>query len=313
MLMATYDMGFLIRQMRHQRGMTQEQLCMGLCPRSTLSRIERGQLTPSSYLFKALIERLGCYSEKHFSVFLSREDFAMWQKREALNTAIAVKNVSLAKSLIEEIWGAKGFEKGLGLQFLLICKASLAILKAESESVKEAELIESLRILNEAINITIPNFDESKIGDYLLSYEEIIAISSIAGVYFFQKEYERAVSILDSLKRNMDIYCLNRMDKARYYPYILSNLVEALYELKRYDDVISICVLGRSFCIEYCRAWEVPVFLTFQGKCLAELGRKDEAKQILLDAFYSSRALGQQLNTEILNGFFYKTYGEKLV
>ena len=44
--MAQYPLGIIIRQRRDMLGLSQQQLCQGICDRSTLSRIERGDQVP---------------------------------------------------------------------------------------------------------------------------------------------------------------------------------------------------------------------------------------------------------------------------
>ena len=86
--MAQYPLGIIIRQRRDMLGLSQQQLCQGICDRSTLSRIERGDQVPSYYTLHALLQRLGM-QEKDIRFFLSQPDFETAQlQREivALNT-----------------------------------------------------------------------------------------------------------------------------------------------------------------------------------------------------------------------------------
>lgn len=57
--MVYYPMGALIREYRVRQGLTQEQLCEGICTPATLSRIENELQTPGRRLLEALLERLG--------------------------------------------------------------------------------------------------------------------------------------------------------------------------------------------------------------------------------------------------------------
>lgn len=57
--MSCYMIGDWIRTMRRYRGMTQKQLCDGICSIGTLSRIERGQQTPHGHTAEMLLSRLG--------------------------------------------------------------------------------------------------------------------------------------------------------------------------------------------------------------------------------------------------------------
>lgn len=57
--MGIYAVGEVIRRTRESLGMTQEELCDGICDVVTLSRIENGRNTPSRANFEALMERMG--------------------------------------------------------------------------------------------------------------------------------------------------------------------------------------------------------------------------------------------------------------
>lgn len=72
--MAQYPLGIIVRQRREALGLSQQQLCQGICDRSTLSRIERGDQVPSYYTLHALLQRLGM-REKDICFLLSQPDF----------------------------------------------------------------------------------------------------------------------------------------------------------------------------------------------------------------------------------------------
>lgn len=79
----------------------------------------------------------------------------------------------------------------------------------------------------------------------------------------------------------------------------------------RYDEVLSLCVLGRAFCIECGRAREIPLFMTFHGKSLIEQGKKREARPILQQAYYASLALGNQINAETIKSYLSEIFEEE--
>ena len=86
--MAQYPLGIIIRQRRDILGLSQQQLCQGICDRSTLSRIERGDQVPAYSTLRALLQRLGL-QEKDVRFLLGQPDFETAQlQREivALNT-----------------------------------------------------------------------------------------------------------------------------------------------------------------------------------------------------------------------------------
>ena len=56
--MKAYNIGDCIRQLREEQNVNQEDLCHGLCNKSTLSRIERGCHVPSIGTVALLLQRL---------------------------------------------------------------------------------------------------------------------------------------------------------------------------------------------------------------------------------------------------------------
>ena len=50
--------GQMIRELRKRKGLSQEQLCEGLCEPPTMSKIEKGHQYPNKKLLDALLVRL---------------------------------------------------------------------------------------------------------------------------------------------------------------------------------------------------------------------------------------------------------------
>lgn len=57
--MKGYSLGCYIKLLREEQGISCEELCRGLCNRSTLYRIERGEQQPSLFVASQLLQRLG--------------------------------------------------------------------------------------------------------------------------------------------------------------------------------------------------------------------------------------------------------------
>ena len=83
-------LGEYIKQRRLDLGLTQEQLCDGICEPMTLSRLENGKQTPSRNRINALLQRLGLPDDRYFAL-LSKNELEM----EALQ-----KEISLARLVI---------------------------------------------------------------------------------------------------------------------------------------------------------------------------------------------------------------------
>jgi len=59
MTSAYSHIGPVIKALRLERKMTQSELAAGICSRSYISLVEKGQVTPSPDIVKRLAERLG--------------------------------------------------------------------------------------------------------------------------------------------------------------------------------------------------------------------------------------------------------------
>ena len=120
--MAQYPLGIIIRQRRDILGLSQQQLCQGICDRSTLSRIERGDQVPAYSTLRALLQRLGL-QEKDVHFLLGQPDFETAQlQREivALNTR---KQWLQAQQKIRELQALPTAADPLTRQFILRAKA----------------------------------------------------------------------------------------------------------------------------------------------------------------------------------------------
>ena len=69
-----YHIGEYIKRKREEQKIKQDELCYGICDRSTLSRIERGKQEPSYYILKALLQRLGI-SEDRCQILMGAQEF----------------------------------------------------------------------------------------------------------------------------------------------------------------------------------------------------------------------------------------------
>ena len=66
-------LGEYIKSQRLELGLTQEQLCEGICEPITLSRLENGKQTPSRNRINALLQRLGLPDDRYFALLSQNE------------------------------------------------------------------------------------------------------------------------------------------------------------------------------------------------------------------------------------------------
>ena len=87
--MQNFLLGEFIRQRRLDLGLTQEEVCNGICEPITLSRIENGKQTPSRSRINAILQRLDLPDDRYYAL-LSKDELEI----EALEKEIVACNAT---------------------------------------------------------------------------------------------------------------------------------------------------------------------------------------------------------------------------
>ena len=102
------QMGKLIRELRKQSGMTQEELGRGIVSKAVLSRIENGQTEPDIFKLNEMLQRLG-KSLVPFEVIVSCQEYEVLQRGEydpSLQSIVVTEN-----EYVKDIREAKGISQ----------------------------------------------------------------------------------------------------------------------------------------------------------------------------------------------------------
>lgn len=181
-------LGEYIKQRRLDLGLTQEQLCDGICEPMTLSRLENGKQTPSRNRINALLQRLGLPDDRYFAL-LSKNELEM----EALQKEIVACN---ANHRVEEGFETlKKFEQiadhddQIAQQFILRSKVLLGRLDQRYTPQEQIDL------LMQAIRLTVPRFNLDEIERFFYSTDEIKIINQIGIAYSDDGQNKKAADI----------------------------------------------------------------------------------------------------------------------
>lgn len=153
-------LGEYVKQRRLDLGLTQEQLCYGICEPMTLSRLENGKQTPSRNRINALLQRLGLPDDRYFAL-LSKNELEM----EALQKEIVACNAT--EKVPEGFEKLAQFEKladpddQIAQQFALRSRVLLGRLDGRYTPLEQIDL------LMQAIRLTVPRFDLESIESFL--------------------------------------------------------------------------------------------------------------------------------------------------
>jgi len=279
--MALYNVGQLIKSLRTQKGIKQDELAQGIMDRTTLSKIERGIAMPSKTNLDALFEKLGYNPNLITNIFMTSAEIEIQNLKDELAVYLVQQRTTEAESLLAQFEKDKRFlSHPLNKQWLI----QMQITNEMNKGTKTKDIIFQLHA---GLELTIPNFDEKKIADYLLSVQELRLINMIANYYILNSDWKSAYEIFFSLKSNVDSRSIDLDEKGMRYPFIISNLTRTLLELHKYEEVLSICEEGIKICLETARLSVLPSISWNKVVALFELGKLKEAQDLARDVYHT--------------------------
>lgn len=283
--MARYRAGELIRRMREQAGLTQEQLADGIMDRTNLARLEAGTQSVSKTKMDELLNRLGHSSERFFSYVQTNKDFEIYDLRDRLDAYMRCMDTENAEKLMSEIEVHPGFQTGPHRKYLLASKAGVYLMK-------EIDPEAAMSWLREAIHISLPRFEERLVGTYLLTREDIEIISMMAIAYYYKGQMDDAIVLLEKLAANIRKKYRDEKEKARMLSLVLYNLTKFKGLAKDYNGSLAACNEAIEGCLAYTEYVNLPYLAVNKAYALFYLGDKETSKELIHQAYYCFKLMG---------------------
>ncbi len=186
--MSNNYIGHILKETRLKKQISASKLCAGLCSPSMLTRIESGERYPSKLLFDALMERMG-ESGKNYNFIGTAKEAEIYQLIQTITINHSQRNYDKLKDNIEHFRIIMNPKSALELQALYLFECILP----ENTSNPSYDKVIS------AINLTIKDFNLSKISYYMLSNHERLLLNILGCYYTSSKEYNKAINIFKSL------------------------------------------------------------------------------------------------------------------
>lgn len=291
--MQNFFLGDYIKQKRLDLGLTQEQLCEGICEPMTLSRLENGKQTPSRNRINALLQRMGLPDDRYFAL-LSKNELEM----EALQKEIVACNVT---ERVDE-----GFEKlaqfeqladpddQIAKQFALRSRVLLGRLDGRYTPP------EQITLLMQAIRLTIPRFDLDEIEHFLYTKDEITIINQIGLAYSDDGQNKKAAEIYYQLLRYVRKHFKETLISIGVLPLVLYNYARVLDLCGRYEEGAEIAQQCRKACIQYGHYQELPRCLEVEAECRHFMGDEETSKELYYQSYYLCKIIEYQVGLEIV-------------
>lgn len=232
--MSNYKVGDIIRLTRQAMGMSQEELCADICSVQTLSRIENGRVSVKKRTYQQLMERMGRDGKKNYSR-LATKDFGLMDIMEEVNTAIFRHDYVTAEKKLEVLKDALSMEEEINYIFVKGCEA---IIDAGLKRISKGE---ELEILEELLELTLPNYKNYLDKVYPFMREEIILLMNIAGEYGELGENKLAINIYYMLIRSMNMGYMKLEDSIQITIMLISDIARVYGGIGERDGAIAMC------------------------------------------------------------------------
>ena len=191
-----FSMKDVLRTRRAMFGLTQEQLCEGICSVKSLRRAEKGQTDMQRETLKKLLNRLGLSGQMQWSRLIT-SDREVIRMAEELADYINDRKFSVASKQLESLKSRIDLDIPQNKQYFLEKQALLAF---EQGKVKKEEFV---KMEKEALECTLENLYRKE--NVYLTEREIICISNS---WKGMEEKQKRESI-NLILRLYDYYALN--------------------------------------------------------------------------------------------------------
>lgn len=287
-------LGEYIRQKRIEQGLTQEQVCDGICSTMTLSRLENGRQNPSRNVINALLQRLGTSQDGDFAL-LSKNEIEIAAIQKEITSCYVHGDVQTGLKKLQEL--EEIAEKGDRITEQFILRTRVLLGKADRTPYS---FDKKLSMLMEAIYLTVPKFDLEEIGNHLYSFDEVKIINQIAGAYSENGQNKKATDIYYQLLKYIRKHFRDALESNGMLPMVTYNYARELDICRRYEDALEIAEEGSRVCVKYGHYQFLPGHIAIMAECYHILGKDDKSKEKYYQAYFMYRALEEEANAEIV-------------
>lgn len=305
--MYNYHIGEYIKRKREEKEIKQDELCYGICDRSTLSRIERGKQEPSYYILKALLQRLGI-SEDRCQILMGAQEFEIAELQREIVADNVRKDFSSALKKIrrlEEL--SQSAENPLLQQFILRVRAAAGY--EENGERLDYDNPTQRKMLIQALELTCPDITMENLDSFLLGEDEAKIINQIAITYSEEGDHRQAIEIYHQLIRYVQSNFAGCEIGQVMLPLTAYNYSRLLGQERRYEEAIEVAELGRQCCVRYNKCRFLGGLLLNIACCLHDLDQDDASRKRLIQSYYAYLVMEDTVSCEVVQNYAKKVLG----
>jgi len=275
----------LLKNMRNEIGISQAEMAEHLhVSERHLQRVESGKASIDIWQFMAMLEILGQPTEDFWLLYLDTKEYEEYRIYRRIKRLLQDREYEKIREILPK------FEEGLLSEQFFIRQFIARVKLVMDKDTPHEQILEKLY---EAIKMSKPDFAESKIVEYRLTYNEVGIIIEIAGRFAKIGNRDKSIELTKALVENRENLRASDEDKAALLPALLSNLSTMLGKAGRYKESLKICEKALEVCREYHRFRFIPNILhniASGHKCLGE--EEQIYKPHLIRAYHCAYAMG---------------------
>lgn len=290
-------LNYLIKEVREAKGMTQEQLCEGICEQESLSRIESGKRNPHRKVLYQLLKKLDINREQYYG-FIIADDFTLYEKVRDYRRCGPRNEKEKETILFKEIEQGLDTSIAINRQFVEMERIYL------ENKLQEEEKIEAL---TKILHYTMPEINNKELPYRIPFRAEYSLLNRIAIAYRKQGMIKEAVQIYERIQEEYEYSQVKMKYHAvpglTFYPNFSGFLEvknELVKALKKSDE-------GLEFAISICRADIVGDILANRS-CIFEKTKNRKAEE---ECLRNSYAFIKLYNVNKIKSIVQKKYSEK--
>lgn len=305
--MGVYRVGEVIRRTREGLGITQQELCEGICTVETLSRIENGRRSPNRANFQALMERMGKSGEKYMP-FVHSGDMETIVEAMDINIAFARHQYKETERMLEKLRKKISLEDNVNRQFVEKTQALIDYSLGRIDAKEKRE-----RLIN-ALHYTVPNYKDGVLPVGIYSRHELMICCNIACTYSDEGDEDTAIEMLRQVENYFNTVHVSMDERVITQVLMMSNLGQCLGIRGDTEKAIKIEENAIEMCLERgnCSILDALLYnIAFEKEILKE--EKSLCQELLIQAYFVAELNGNDYLMNHIKKHIKKMYNKEVM
>ena len=289
--------GVLIKELRQELNLSQELFAEKVAISTRhLSRIENNKVDIDVFYFINIMNIFEKSMADFWLLFLDSNEYRRYEMYDHLLYSFSKENWADFNTTISELKEDSMLDSPHIKQIL----AYAEIIKAETSrgsSLQDFNAYDLEKMYN-AIKITIPDFEEENVSEYLLTQNEIYLIGDICDALAGLKQHKRAIKLAKALSKNKSIKARLSEDKGDYgYIYAVGSLIACYESAKMYNEALDEAIKLHKYCVKENELTSIDVYLESIASSYKSLGEEESFyKSYLIRSYHWAVLRGYERN-----------------